>query len=94
MRWYGSIAHVADLRLHVLDLLFQHHQSLPHMVLILSQVLRIFLHSLVQRLVVTNRFIHVFLVLIEIRLVDEPKVVEITVDGLVGLLVLELDVVE
>lgn len=91
---YESIGHIADLRLHILDLLLQHHQSFSHMILIFSKVLRIFLHSLIQRLIVTDRLIHIFLVFIEICLVDEPEVVEIAVDGLVGLLVFKFDIVE
>lgn len=94
MRWYESIAHVSNLRLHILNLLLQHHQPFPNMILILPEILRILLHPLVQRLIVSNRLIHILLVFIEIALVDESKIVQIAVDGLVGLLVFELDVVE
>lgn len=64
------------------------------MILVFPKVVRIFLHPLVQCLIVSNRLIHILLVLIEIPLVDEAKIVQIAVDGLVGLFVLELDVVE
>lgn len=94
MRWYESITHVSNLRLHILNLLLQHHQSLPHMILVLPEILRIFLNPLVQRLIVSNRFIHILFVFIEVSLVNEAKIVQIAVDSLVGLLVLELYVVE
>ena len=64
------------------------------MILILPQILRIFLHPLIQRLIVSNRLIHILLIFIEISLVNESKIVQIAVDGLVGLLVLELDIVK
>jgi hypothetical protein len=63
-------------------------------ILVITEVLRVFFYSLEEGLIVVDGLVDTFLVLVEVVLVDELEVVQVAVDAFVRLLVLQLDVVE
>jgi hypothetical protein len=89
-----SVVHVADLAVHVVDAFFEGVEFFAEGVLVLAEVVGVLLDALEEGLVVVDGLVDGFLVADQVLFVDLAQVVQVPVDALVGLLILEFDVVE
>jgi hypothetical protein len=89
-----SQCEVTNLWLHILDLFLKQQQFFSKVVLVITEILCIFLHSLKQCLIVVDRLINAFFILIEVVFVDKFEVIQISMNTFVCLLVLQLDIIE
>ena len=88
------IVHSANLALHVLDVLLQQLQLSSETDLIFLEIVGILLHSLEQRFIVQDGFVHAFGIFVKIALVDKFEIVKIAVDTFIGLLIFKFDVIK
>lgn len=89
-----SQCEITNLWLHILDLFLKQQQFFSKVVLVITEILCIFFHSLKQCLIVIDRLINAFFIFIEVVFIDKFEVIQISMNTFVCLFVLQLDVIE
>ena len=69
-------------------------QFFSQYILVLTEIVGIFFHSVVEGFVVVDGFVDCLFVLAEIFLVYLTKIIKITIDTFIGLFVFEFDIIE